>query len=98
MKKVKDSLIRLLFICSGSFITAIAINAFIIPHKLLSGGITGISIIIQYTANLPSGYLILLFNIPIFLIGLKAVDKDFILFSLIGMVSLSGFLILSSLN
>jgi uncharacterized membrane-anchored protein YitT (DUF2179 family) len=95
MKKVKESLIRLFFICLGSFITAMAINAFIIPHKLLSGGITGISIIIQYTTNLPSGYLILLFNIPIFLIGLKAVDKDFILYSLIGMVSLSGFLIIT---
>jgi uncharacterized membrane-anchored protein YitT (DUF2179 family) len=93
--KIKENLIRIGLIVLGSLISSIAINAFIIPHKLLSGGVFGISLIIQYMSGLPAGYLILIFNIPIFLIGLKAVDRDFIFFSLIGMLSLSGFLIVT---
>lgn len=95
MKRFKENVFRVLMICLGSLISSIAINAFIIPHKLLSGGVFGVSLIIQYMSGLPSGYLILIFNIPIFLIGLKAVDKDFIFFSLIGMLSLSGFLLIT---
>lgn len=99
MKKIKNKIkeisIRISIIILGSFISAIAVNAFIIPHKLLSGGVFGASLIIQYLTGLPSGYLVLVFNIPIFIIGLKAVDRDFIFFSLIGMLSLSGFLILT---
>lgn len=93
--KVKNGFLRIFLIISGSFISSIAVNAFIIPHKLLSGGVFGVSLIIQYLSGLPAGYLILLFNIPIFIIGIKAVDKDFIFFSLIGMLSLSGFLIIT---
>jgi uncharacterized membrane-anchored protein YitT (DUF2179 family) len=86
---------RILFVLIGSLLTAIGINAFIIPHKLLSGGVSGVAIIIQYLTNIPSGYLILLLNIPIFLYGMKEVDKEFILFSFIGMVSMSLFLVIT---
>lgn len=72
---------------------SIALNAFIIPHKLLSGGVSGISIIIQYLTGISAGYLIFIFNIPIFLLGMKEVDRDFIVFSLIGMISFSIFLV-----
>jgi uncharacterized membrane-anchored protein YitT (DUF2179 family) len=95
LSKFKENLTRVLLVLLGSFINSIAINAFIIPHKLLSGGVTGIAIIIQYISNIPSGYLILALNIPKFLIGLKMVDRDFIIFSLIGMISLSAFLVLT---
>lgn len=86
---------RILLILAGSFISAVGINAFIIPHKLLSGGVTGLALIIQYLTHINSGVFILLFNIPIFLIGIKEVNKEFTLFSLIGMGSLSLFLLIT---
>lgn len=95
MKTIKANIKRVFMILLGSLLSAIAMNGFIIPHKLLSGGIAGIALISQYLSGLPAGYLILILNIPIFLIGLKAVDKDFVLFSLLGMVSLSVFLVLT---
>lgn len=95
MKKMKENAQRIIMIAFGSLLSAIAINSFIIPHKMLSGGVSGISLIIQYLSNLPAGYLILAFNVPIFIIGFKAVDKDFVIFSLVGMLSLSGFLIIT---
>lgn len=95
MSSKKDTIKRIIFIIFGSAISALAFNGFIIPHKFLSGGISGISLIIQYVAGIPTGYLILILNIPIFIIGLKAVDRDFILFSMLGTVSLSVLLVLT---
>lgn len=91
----KEIAIRIFGVIAGSFLCAIAINAFVIPHKLLSGGVSGIALIIQYITNFPSGYAIFLLNIPIFIIGLKKMDKDFIIFSLIGMIFFSSFLVLT---
>lgn len=95
MAKKESILKRVVFILIGSLISALAINIFIIPHNLISGGVGGVAIIIQYLSGLPAGIFILIFNIPIFLIGLREVDRDFIIFSLIGMLSLSAFLILT---
>lgn len=77
----------------GSFIYALAINAFITPHKLLSAGVAGISLICQYITNIPSGYWVLIINIPIFIIAYKKLDKEFTILSIVGMLSMSGFLV-----
>ncbi|MEG0641072.1 MAG: YitT family protein [Clostridium sp.] len=86
---------RIMMILLGSLIAAIAINAFIIPHKLISGGVTGIAIIVEYIAGIPTGILILIINIPIFIFGMKEIEKDFIIYSLLGMISNSIFLLLT---
>jgi uncharacterized membrane-anchored protein YitT (DUF2179 family) len=89
----KENLFRVLMVLVGSLIYSIGVNIFIIPHKLLSGGVAGIAIILQYLTKIPSGYFIILINIPIFLIGIKIVNKEFGIFSFIGMISMSIFLI-----
>lgn len=91
----EDKIKRVILVLIGGLLSSIGLNAFIIPHKLLSGGISGISIIVQYLSGFPAGYLIFILNIPVFLYGMKEVDKDFIIFSLIGMLSFSVFLILT---
>ncbi|MEF9951304.1 MAG: YitT family protein [Clostridium sp.] len=95
MENRKEKITRVLMILLGSLISAIAINSFIIPHKLISGGVTGIAIIIEYIANIPTGLLILVINIPIFIFGMKEIDKDFIKYSLLGTVSNSIFLLIT---
>lgn len=92
----KDTIFKFLTIIIGSLIYSIGVNVFIIPHKLLSGGVAGIAILLQYLTQIPSGYSIILINIPIFLIGIRAVDKKFGIFSFIGMVSMSLSLIFTS--
>lgn len=91
----KENVLRIVCILTGTFIMAFGINAFIIPHKLLSGGIAGLSIILQYLTNIPAGIFVLLLNIPIFLIGMKKVDRNFAFISLVGMLSLSFFLVIT---
>lgn len=86
---------RFIFVIVGTLIYSIAVNMFLIPFKLLSGGVAGIAMIFQYLTNISSGYFIVLINIPLFLLAVKKVDKDFGLFSFIGMLLTSIFLILT---
>lgn len=79
----------LLLIIFGSLLGGIAFNTFLIPHKLLSGGVSGVALILSYTAGLNPGVLIFIFNIPIFIAGYKFVDREFILLSLLGMTVFS---------
>ena len=85
----KENLLRVLMVIMGSLIYSVGVNLFIIPHKLLSGGVAGIALILQYLTGIQSGYLVILINIPIFLIGIRAIDKEFGIFSFIGMASMS---------
>lgn len=80
-----------LILLGGAF-GGISFNAFIMPHKLLSGGVSGIALIINYLTGISPGMLIFILNIPIFLLGYKFVDKEFIVLSLIGMSSFSFFI------
>lgn len=93
--KGKELLIKIVKIILGSLIYSVAINAFIIPHKLLSGGVAGISLILQYVSNIPSGYWVFIINIPVFIIGYRLINKDFAFLSFIGMISMSVLLILT---
>jgi uncharacterized membrane-anchored protein YitT (DUF2179 family) len=95
MQKLKEKeafVIRILVIILGSFISAISVNCFLVPHHLLSAGITGIALVLRYCINTPLGAVLLILNIPIFIVGIKEIDKDFIIYSLLGMVSMSVFL------
>lgn len=91
----KETLIRIIFVAIGCFLTAISINMFLIPHKLAGGGVSGIALIIEYLTGIPTGYLFFILNIPIFLFGIKEIDKDFIIFSLIGTIALSVSLVIT---
>ncbi|MDU1412453.1 MAG: YitT family protein [Clostridium sp.] len=91
----KERITQILMILVGNLIYSIGVNLFIAPNKLLSGGVAGISLLIQYITNIPSGYSALLINIPIFCFGFKMVDREFGILSLVGMLSLSFFLVVT---
>lgn len=55
----------------GVFITAVAMNLFFIPHKIAAGGISGLATVLHYLFDFPVGVIMLAFNVPIFLAGLK---------------------------
>lgn len=94
--RIYDSKFKYIFmifmIIFGSAISGVAFNLFIIPNKLLSGGISGIALILNYLFNTNTGLMIFLFNIPVFILGYKFVDKEFVLLSLIGMMAFSGWI------
>ena len=61
----------------GNFILALGICAFIIPSGLISGGATGIALIIQNFTHIDVSISVLVINIIMFLIGYAYLGKRF---------------------
>ena len=53
----------------GCITYSLGISLFIEPANLSSGGMTGISLIINAVSGIPTGYLLIILNIPVFIIG-----------------------------
>ena len=53
----------------GALLQALALRLFLIPADLVSGGVSGISQIINYYTGWPIGVMVLLGNIPLFALG-----------------------------
>lgn len=87
---------KLLGITLGAILVAIAYNALIIPHGILTGGAGGIALIGEYVFGLPVHIGFILINLPIFAWGIKELSWEFIFYSLIGSVVLIVALPLSS--
>ena len=85
----KQLVFNLTWIIIGSLITATGINAFLMPHKFLSCGVSGIAQFFAFVTPIEVGTYVLLFNIPIFLFGWRYVSRSFILGSLVGTIVLS---------
>lgn len=80
----------------GSAIYSLGMNLFYTPAKLLAGGVAGFAQLLHYEFGLPISLMVVLINIPMFLIGLWLINKRFILFSAIGMAIFTGFIQLFS--
>ena len=89
---IKEFLIEIWGTILGSFIMAIGVALFLLPNQLSSGGVSGIATITYYLFNLPMGIVIILINIPLFLIAIFKVGKSFFVKSIIGTISLSVFI------
>lgn len=76
----------------GAMIMAIGVSLFLLPNQLSTGGFSGIATITYYLFHIPMGAVILLANIPVFLIALKKIGKRFFLKSILGTVTLSVFI------
>ncbi|WP_242939036.1 YitT family protein [Thermosyntropha lipolytica] len=69
-------------IIAGSIIVVIAIQSILIPAKVLTGGVTGIAIVLQFITGIDVWVWFILLNIPIFLAGYKFVSRRFVFYSL----------------
>ncbi len=83
---------KILLIGIGTFLLAISTNSILIPHKLLSGGVSGIAMFLYFIFNLNISITILAINIPLFLLAFRFLKRRFIVFSLIGMLFLTFWL------
>ncbi len=68
----------------GSIIVGLSLNALIIPNRIADGGVTGIAIILHYLYLWPVSWVVLILNLPLFLIGLKMVGRKFLILSVVG--------------
>ncbi|TVQ95671.1 MAG: YitT family protein [Desulfovibrionales bacterium] len=81
---------NLLLITTGALVFAFGVKAVVIPQEFISGGMTGVGLLLSYVVGvLPPGGWLLLLNIPIFILGWICVSRRFFCYSLYGMLLLS---------
>lgn len=79
----------------GSLITALAFNLFLVPSNIASGGVSGISIIVQSQLGIEPAYTQWALNIPLFIAGYLLLGRDYSIRSLLGTVVLPFFVFLT---
>ncbi len=91
--KAVNTIFKYLVIAIGTFIYGLGVNFLMRPNGIISGGITGIAMVINYAFPvLPIGVMIFIINIPIFIVGFKVLGWRFVISSLVGMLGLSVFI------
>ena len=89
---IKEIVLEILGSILGAFIMAIGISLFLLPNQLSSGGVAGIATITYYLLKIPMGTMILVINIPLFIISIFKIGKYFFIKTLIGTAGLSFFI------
>lgn len=90
--KIKKILIEIVGTIVGAFIMAVGVSLFLLPNQLSSGGISGVATITYYLLNIPMGTMILMINIPLFILAIYKIGKSFFIKSMIGTIFLSIFI------
>jgi len=90
-RSIEDYLLILL----GAFLQALSMRLFLVPASLVSGGISGIAQILHYTVGWPIGLVVLLGNIPLFIVGWRYLGGP--RFALRTMLSIAAFSIFTDL-
>ncbi len=67
----------------------IAIVSFMAPNDFIAGGVSGLSILINYTFHFPIGVTNLFFNVIIFILGFKLLGMKFGMKSIVSTIILS---------
>lgn len=88
-KAIKRMVFDLLWYTMGSFIYSSAVTMFISPNKFSPGGFTGIATVLNHLLNLPSGFFLLLLNVPVLVLGFIKFGGYFIAKTTVATVILS---------
>ena len=89
--RIEFELKRLFLVTLGTLIFVFGIAFFVLPGQLIPGGFTGIATLIQYGLALLGwqiniGFLVLLVNIPVMILGIKGISKTFVYYSIYSIV------------
>jgi len=88
----KKYIFEIFLIMLGTMIMSIATSLFLLPNHLSTGGFSGIATITYYLFNWEMGTVILLLNIPFFILAFIKIGKEFVIKSILGTVFLSIFI------
>lgn len=81
---VKWQPLRYLGMFAGCLIAACSINLFVVPSHLLTGGATGIAMIVYYLTDLPIGMQTFAYNIPLLVASYKLLGRQYTIDVVIG--------------
>lgn len=83
---------NILLIIGGALIFAFGISYFAMANGLAEGGITGIAILANYQFGFSPGIVYLVLNIPLLIIGYRMLGRQTLIYTLIGLAAVSGWL------
>lgn len=86
--KLKEVL-SFILITAGAVIAAMALELFLMPVLILDGGVVGVSFIINQLFKVPMGVVIIILNIPFFIVGYKQIGKGFVVKATYAMIVFS---------
>jgi len=78
---------RLVWVTLGTILFSVGVSFFIVPANLIPGGLTGFATLTQYGfrtlgIDLNLGLYVVLFNIPIMVLGVVGISKTFVYYSI----------------
>lgn len=85
-------LIDVIFMTVGAFLISIGTNYFLLPHKMTTGGASGIATMLYYISGVPMGLTVLIINIPLFVVSIIKIGIKFNIKTIFTTVLLSIFL------
>lgn len=77
---------ELLIVIIGAACIAISFNLFLIPHQLISGGLSGMAMIVGYFTKWNIGWIYFIGNLPVLVWGFIAVGRKFIALSVVSVI------------
>jgi uncharacterized membrane-anchored protein YitT (DUF2179 family) len=80
----------------GSFFIAASFNLFLLPNRIASGGVSGISVILNTLTQIPPAYTQWALNIPLFIAGILVLGKQFGVKTAVGSIVLPLFVLLTA--
>ena len=81
-----------LTIALGTFMYALGVTQFIMPHHFVMGGLTGAAVILNYAFGLPVSLMVFIMNGVLLLIAFKVLGWQFLVKTIVGVSILSAFL------
>ncbi len=84
LRMLEHRLLRYAGITLGCLIASCSINLFLVPSHLLTGGATGIAIIVYYLAQLPIGLQTFAYNLPLLAAAWKTLGRGYTVDVVIG--------------
>ncbi|WP_373230809.1 YitT family protein [Cohnella sp.] len=85
-----------LSILIGAFLIALSFNLFLLPNRIASGGVSGISIILNNLTHIPPAFTQWALNIPLFIAGVLVLGKHFGIKTAVGSIVLPLFVLLTA--
>ncbi len=76
--KAKEILLDAVICTLGAFIYALAVNCFVSPNSISSGGATGLALLANHLWNAPVGTAMFIVNVPLFIISFFVFGWNFI--------------------
>jgi len=73
---------RIFFLTIGAIIAGFSLDGFLIPNKMIDGGIVGISIMFNYLTHVNLGLLLIVINLPFIFLALKKMGKLFVVYTI----------------